>query len=130
MSSMSQNSSADFAALLDLERQIKFVRCLVNSRRSPEYRRQTWTLWSSQNQNDRCQIRQKYINQHTFLFNGLCMQQASKTKAEQTTALASALTAAICTTNQLNTVKPRNYGRLSDEEEFLINVNSQIIAEY
>lgn len=76
------------------------------------------------------QIRQKYINQHTFLFNGLCMQQASKTKAEQTTALASALTAAICTTNQLNTVKPRNYGRLSDEEEFLINVNSQIIAEY
>lgn len=32
---------------------------------------------------------QKYRNQHTFLFNGLCMQQASKTKAEQTTMLAS-----------------------------------------
>lgn len=28
-------------------------------------------------------------NQHTFLFDGLCMQQASGTEAEQTAALAS-----------------------------------------
>lgn len=42
---------------------------------------------------------QKYRNQHTFLFNGLCMQQASETKAEQTTMSASTRRAANCQPN-------------------------------
>lgn len=60
---------------------VKFGQTFCELQAFPGCRRQTWTLWSFQSQNDRFQICQKFLNQHTFLFSGLCMQHASKNKS-------------------------------------------------